>query len=63
MMWVHGYCVLCVVERVGVGCGYEIWCVLCREGDVCAWVLCLVYGGGRWVWMGVRDLLFVEYGV
>ena len=24
---------------VGIGWGYEIWCVLSREGDVGAWVL------------------------
>jgi hypothetical protein len=53
----------CVWWRgVGVGWGYEIWCVLSREGDVVAWVLRLVYGGGGWGWgwMGVGDVVFVE---
>ena len=37
----------CVWWRgIGVGWGYEIWCVLSREGDVGAWVLRLVYSGG-----------------
>ena len=59
---------------VGVEWGYEISCVLSREGDVGAWVLlcrpklvssynlacvlCMVEGG--WGWMGVRDLVCVE---
>jgi len=37
----------CVWWRgVGVGWGYEILCVLSREGNVSAWVLRLVYDGG-----------------
>jgi hypothetical protein len=36
--------------------------VLSREGDVVAWVLCLVDGEGGWGWMGVQDLVCVEYG-
>ena len=28
-----------MVEGVGIGWGYEISCVLSREGDVGAWVL------------------------
>ena len=32
-------CVLCMGRGVGVGWGYEISCVLSREGDVGAWVL------------------------
>jgi hypothetical protein len=35
-----------MVKGVGVGWVYEICCVLSREGDVVAWVLRLVYGGG-----------------
>ena len=39
VMWLHGYCVLCMVVGVRFGWWYEIWCVFSMEGDVGAGVL------------------------